>query len=97
MARLSGKPDSATSQFFINVADNRRLDERQDDGAAYAVFGRVIAGMDVVDAIRAVKVRDNGHYEVSQPVEPVVIKSVRRLSAEEGKKIAAEHDAKKPG
>lgn len=52
MARQGGRPDSATSQFFINTADNRMLDEPRD-GAAYAVFGKVIKGMDVVDAIAA--------------------------------------------
>ena len=65
--------DSATSQFFINVADNRRL-----DGAKYCVFGKVIEGMDVVDKIRMVQTRSvGGHDDV--PVEDVVIKSVRRV------------------
>ncbi len=52
MARQGNRPDSATSQFFINTADNRMLDEPRD-GAGYAVFGKVIKGMDVVDAIAA--------------------------------------------
>lgn len=49
--------DSATSQFFVNVVDNKRLDHTSNDasGFGYAVFGEVIEGMDVVDAIRAVK------------------------------------------
>ena len=51
MARLGNQPDSATSQFFINVVDNAVLDTARD-GAAYAVFGTVVEGMDVVDAIR---------------------------------------------
>lgn len=55
MARLGGDPDSATSQFFINVVDNAFLDRPQPDGAAYAVFGKVTEGMDVVDAIRKVR------------------------------------------
>ncbi len=51
MARLGNQPDSATSQFFINVVDNAVLDTARD-GAAYAVFGMVVEGMDAVDAIR---------------------------------------------
>jgi cyclophilin family peptidyl-prolyl cis-trans isomerase len=69
---------SATSQFYINVADNRMLDHTGYSPAdfGYAVFGRVLSGMDVADAIAAVRtgVRD-GMADV--PLEPVVIKSVR--------------------
>jgi len=67
-------PDSATSQFFINVVDNQRLDAANAaDGNGYAVFGKVISGMDVVDKIRAVPVSDKaGHQNV--PQQPVVIK-----------------------
>ena len=76
MARLGGRPDSATSQFFINVVDNPFLDRAQDDGAAYAVFGRVTSGMDVVDKIRAVPTGNTGgHGDV--PRTPVVIESVK--------------------
>lgn len=71
MARTSD-PDSATAQFFINVKDNDFLD-RSEDSAGYAVFGKVIEGMDVVDKIKAVK---TGRGDV--PVEDVIIKSVRR-------------------
>ena len=46
MARLGGQPDSGSAQFFINVVDNARLDQPQADGAAYAVFGKVVEGMD---------------------------------------------------
>jgi peptidyl-prolyl cis-trans isomerase A (cyclophilin A) len=52
MARTSD-PDSATSQFFINTVDNRGLDYPNPDGHGYAVFGRVVDGMDVVDAIES--------------------------------------------
>ena len=71
-------PDSATSQFFINVVDNSRLDRPSFDGFGYAVFGRVIDGMDVVDRIRAVPTgaAPNGMRDV--PVKPVVIESARR-------------------
>ena len=65
-------PDSATDQFFINVKDNTRLDKLR-----YAVFGRVIDGMDVVDKIRRVETADRGDHE-AVPVQDVVIRSVRR-------------------
>ena len=70
--------DSATSQFFINLADNKFLDrEKSPDKVGYCVFGKVVAGMDVVDAIAKVKTgQAGGHSNV--PVEDVVIKSVRR-------------------
>ena len=61
MARLGRQPDSATAQFFINVANNSFLDEPRD-GAGYAVFAKVIAGMDVVDAIKAVPTATKGPH-----------------------------------
>jgi cyclophilin family peptidyl-prolyl cis-trans isomerase len=73
MARRDN-PDSASSQFFINVADNGRLDNFR---GGYAVFGKVTAGMDVVDKIRKVKTTiQNGMEDV--PAEPVLIKTARR-------------------
>lgn len=76
MARLGGKPDSATSQFFINVVDNNNLNQPQRDGAAYAVFGRVVEGMETVDRIRDLATSvQMGKRNV--PVESVVIKSVK--------------------
>ena len=75
MARLGGQPDSATAQFFINVVDNASLDKARD-GAAYAVFGRVVEGMETVDRIREVATSvQKGKRDV--PVESVVIKSVK--------------------
>jgi cyclophilin family peptidyl-prolyl cis-trans isomerase len=72
MARVGGRPDSGTAQFFINVVDNSFLDRAQPDGAAYAVFGKVTAGLEVVDKIRAVKTGNKaGHSDV--PSTPVVI------------------------
>jgi len=69
MARTSD-PNSATAQFFINVKDNDFLNQAQSkDGNGYAVFGKVIEGMDVVDKIRAVP---TGPGDV--PLEPIVIK-----------------------
>jgi cyclophilin family peptidyl-prolyl cis-trans isomerase len=74
MARTSD-PDSATAQFFINVKDNVALDYTPSN-PGYAVFGRVIEGMDVVHAIEKVKTaRRNGMGDV--PVDTVVIESVR--------------------
>jgi cyclophilin family peptidyl-prolyl cis-trans isomerase len=88
MARTND-PDSATSQFFINVADNGSDLDRTPVNPGYAVFGRVIEGMDVVDKIKAVrtgvktqrveidgKIRDVPHGNV--PVEDVLINSIRR-------------------
>ncbi len=74
MAR-TGAPHSATSQFFINVADNASLDFRSptQGGFGYAVFGKVIKGQEVVDAIKAVPTGSKaGHKDV--PLTPVVIK-----------------------
>jgi peptidyl-prolyl cis-trans isomerase A (cyclophilin A) len=75
MARR-GDPNSATAQFFINVVDNPRLDYPNPDGNGYAVFGKVVEGMDVVDKIRAVPTGSSGPH-ASLPSTPVVIKSAR--------------------
>ena len=75
MARTS-VPDSATSQFFINVVDNQRLDYPNPDGNGYAVFGRVVAGMDVVDRIRKVETATKGGHQ-NVPVTPVLIRSAK--------------------
>jgi cyclophilin family peptidyl-prolyl cis-trans isomerase len=71
-------PDSATSQFFINLNDNKFLDRANArDGVGYCVFGKVTDGMNVVDKIAAVKTGIQGmHRDV--PVQDVFIKSVRR-------------------
>ncbi len=76
MAR-TGDPNSATAQFFINVVNNDMLNRPSPDGFGYAVFGRVIDGMKVVDRIVATpQVRKNFEFE-NLPVEAVVIKSVK--------------------
>jgi peptidyl-prolyl cis-trans isomerase A (cyclophilin A) len=70
--------DSASSQFYINVVDNGFLDHRDNSmqGFGYAVFGKVVAGMEVADAIAGVKTgMQKGFRDV--PLTPVVIKSVR--------------------
>ena len=67
-------PDSATAQFFINLKDNAFLDQANArDGQGYAVFGKVVEGMDVVDNIRAVKTGDKGPHQ-NVPLEPVTIR-----------------------
>ncbi|KAB0666077.1 peptidyl-prolyl cis-trans isomerase [Oryzomonas japonica] len=77
MAR-TGMPDSATAQFFINVVNNDMLNRPNPDGYGYAVFGKVIAGMDVVDKIKAV--RTGFHHGMGDvPEQQVVIKSVKVL------------------
>ena len=77
-------PDSATCQFFINHKDNAFLDFRAPtmQGIGYCVFGRLVDGLDVLDAIAAVKTGNRGmHGDV--PVEPVVIRSIRRAAKAE--------------
>lgn len=84
MARLGGQPDSATSQFFINLKDNDFLDQPRD-GAGYAVFGKVIAGMDVVERIGNMKTRTIAGMQNVPNVE-VRIESVKMLSKDEAGK-----------
>ena len=73
MARTNA-PDSATAQFFINLKDNAFLDAANSpDGNGYAVFGKVVGGMDVVEKIRAVPTTRKGMFE-NVPATPVVIK-----------------------
>ncbi len=80
MARTS-VPNSATAQFFINVKDNLMLDKANArDGNGYAVFGKVTAGMDVVDKIRAVAIEPKGPHQ-HVPVKPVIIKKAMVLKA----------------
>jgi peptidyl-prolyl cis-trans isomerase A (cyclophilin A) len=73
MARTA-VPDSATAQFFINVVDNAFLDAANArDGQGYAVFGRVVEGMDVVDRIRAVPTASRGPHQ-NVPTMPITIR-----------------------
>jgi len=74
MARTSA-PDSATSQFFINLVNNDNLNRPMPDGHGYAVFGKVIAGMDVVDKIASVSTGVTMGFP-NVPKTPVVIKSI---------------------
>ncbi|ODS91957.1 MAG: peptidylprolyl isomerase [Comamonas sp. SCN 65-56] len=77
MAR-TGDPNSATSQFFINVKNNDMLNAPSPDGHGYAVFGQVIEGQDVVDKIKAVATGNKGPYQ-NVPTTPVVIESATVL------------------
>ena len=72
-------PDSATAQFFINVVDNSsRLDYPHPDGNGYAVFGKVVAGMEVVEKIKAVRTSTVGPHE-NVPVQSIVIERATLL------------------
>ena len=83
-------PNSATSQFFINVVDNTQLNYPNSNGSGYAVFGKIIKGMEAVDAIKAVQAGTTNANVLDAtgiatptsmkdvPVEPVVIKSIHR-------------------
>ncbi len=79
MAR-TGIVDSATSQFFINHADNAFLDHKDaaPQNYGYAVFGKVVSGMDVVDAIASTPKASRGGAFTDRPVEDVVIESITR-------------------
>jgi cyclophilin family peptidyl-prolyl cis-trans isomerase len=73
MARTNA-PHSASAQFFINTKDNDFLNYPGQDGWGYAVFGKVVSGMDVVNKIGKVPTGNSGHYS-DVPKEPVVIES----------------------
>jgi len=77
MARTSD-PDSATAQFFINVNNNAMLDYPGRDNAGYAVFGKVVRGMETVDKIKAVATTDNGSHQ-NVPLKPILITAARIL------------------
>jgi cyclophilin family peptidyl-prolyl cis-trans isomerase len=94
------EPDTATREFYINLADNAKLDTaRETTGhAGYAVFGKVIAGMDVVDTIKSGKtmaIPDRDMKDV--PVKPVVIQRVQRISTSEARRAAVVTSSDSPG
>lgn len=74
-------PNSATSQFFINVVDNPRLDYPDPDGHGYAVFGRVVAGFETVDKITGVKTLTRGGM-ADVPSDTVLIREIVRQGGE---------------
>jgi len=81
-ARRPDTRDSATAQFFINVVDNPQfdaVDPASDVGAGYAVFGRVVEGMDVVDAMRNVETGPQGPFPSRVPKQAIVIERALRL------------------
>ncbi|MFP4028112.1 MAG: peptidylprolyl isomerase [Candidatus Brocadiia bacterium] len=79
MAR-TGEINSATSQFFINLADNDFLDhvDETPEGFGYAAFGEVTDGMDVVDEIAQTETASKGPHE-NVPKQPIIIKKIRRV------------------
>jgi peptidyl-prolyl cis-trans isomerase A (cyclophilin A) len=77
MAR-TGNPNSATSQFFINVANNAGLNAPQPDGYGYAVFGKVVSGMEVIDKIRQSPTGNQGGFQ-NVPTAPISINSVNMV------------------
>jgi peptidyl-prolyl cis-trans isomerase A (cyclophilin A) len=77
MARTSD-PDSATSQFFLNLVNNaNKLDAGASDPAGYAVFGKIIKGLDVIDQMAAVNTVTKGPFE-DVPAQDIVLISARR-------------------
>ena len=80
MVRAADAIDSATTHFFVNVRDNPALDhqDRSVEGFGYCVFGRVTAGLDVVDRIAEVAVKQTDQFDQT-PVQTVLIESVRRI------------------
>jgi len=79
MAR-TGDPHSATAQFFVNLVDNRFLNHKakNDRDWGYTVFGKVVAGMDVVQRIAKVRTGAAGPFAKDAPQDPVVIESAKR-------------------
>lgn len=73
MAR-TGDPDSATAQFYVNVANNDSLNAPSPDGYGYAVFGKIISGMEVIDQIKSVPTTRLGNYS-GVPSQPITIES----------------------
>ena len=90
-------PDSATSQFYINVVDNANLD-RPSGGAAYAVFGKVVEGMDTVDRIKDTDTQAHPKYPGGKvvPVTTVVIKSATVVGGSASKPATDRDPSEKP-
>jgi peptidyl-prolyl cis-trans isomerase A (cyclophilin A) len=87
-------PDSATSQFFINLRASPNLDRPTRGGAGHAVFGRVVEGMDVVDRISIVQtIRKPEFGDIQAPIEPVLVLQAGRVPADEAAQLADKHRA----
>jgi peptidyl-prolyl cis-trans isomerase A (cyclophilin A) len=98
MARQS-EPQTATAEFFINLADNTRLDRLPDDSdgtTGYAVFGHVITGMEVVDKIAAVPLGPGGPMPGAFPADPVKIIKVSVIAPASAAPATAAPDAATP-
>ena len=91
MARTTN-PKSASSQFFISLKDNDMLDQPISGGAGYAVFGKVISGMEVVDAIATAK-RGTKNGMGDWPVEDMLVTKVEMISKDDADKLAAPKSA----
>ena len=74
MARTAN-PNSATAQFFINTVDNPMLNAPQPDGYGYAVFGKVVSGMEVISKIKSTPTGANGQFRSDVPQTPIIINS----------------------
>jgi cyclophilin family peptidyl-prolyl cis-trans isomerase len=74
----TGEPHSGNSQFYVNLADNPPLDP-QASRWGYAVFGRIIDGMNVVDSIGSVATGNGGPFDADVPIKPIVIEKVEEL------------------
>lgn len=78
MARQS-EPNSATNQFFINTADNHGLNAPKPDGHGYAVFGKVVSGMEVINKIKSTPTGAAGPFQSDVPKTPIIITSATLL------------------
>jgi cyclophilin family peptidyl-prolyl cis-trans isomerase len=86
-------PNSASSQFFINLVDNGFLDKAQaQDGVGYCVFGKVVEGMSVVDVIAGVQTGNVGQFQ-NVPLQPVIIKKATVVTAAVAKPPAPQGSA----
>lgn len=74
----TGDPHSGNSQFYVNLADNASLDP-QPSRWGYAVFGRIIEGMSVIDTIGAVATGERGQFDSDVPLKPIVIEKIEEL------------------
>lgn len=92
MARTSN-PNSATSQFFINFRDNDSLNFGGPYGG-YAVFGKVIKGMDVVDKMATIRTGPGGQFRSDVPTQPIIIKKVTISQPEQAKPVAESGETK---
>ena len=94
MARTAN-PNSATNQFFINVNNNANLDRAISGGAGYAVFGKVVMGMNVVNGIKSVQTGNVQGFQ-NVPLEPIVINKAVEITPKEAEKLMAGGESKRP-